>query len=593
MRNDPQLLLDRIALLDRGMNHAWDPDLIPENQFHDGQNITTRGGRARTRPKIIRRIGLPSGRLQGGYSHEKFNQLLSVIDGKLYQLFPRDVYVNDVQGDILGELDTETPKYKEITGYEISPSMERVWFESVGTLVVIQDGLRQPYIFNGTTVRQAKGHQPAQGDDPEDPDYVPEGQELVIGTAMRFANGRLHIASTAAQNRLYVGDILKGNDYHTALQFTETDYLTGGGYFLFRHPITALREVPVIDNATGQGSMLIGTRKDVYSLHTEVPQRNQWANISNFQSIALPNVGISGPDALVAIHTDIYFRSPDSIRSLRFATMSKHSPGEGGLHREVENRIRNFMTEDTSMVYHDDRLLVLTDPFRSNINTDPEYIYQTGPTLFNGLIALNFDSLNTAGQKSPPAYDGYWRSPVPIRQLVMHDDRCYAFATPAPGVNELWEILPDHEFSNQEDTIQYIDTRILAGGQRKSLKTPHELDLWISDIRTPVEIKVCIRKDNAPGFVPWETITIGRDPITGLPSIPRQNHKEKIQLHSPPEGMTGFQHQLRFAWKGDCQLHEAHFYTKPKHERRFDPNPSLDCEEDSIVYDQTHLQQWT
>ena len=135
-----------------------------------------------------------------------------------------------------------------------------MWFENAGIgYIIIQDGSRRPRIYDGRYCRLSE-----------------RVGGIPVGTLMRFANGRLHLVSTGSRRSLKLGDILEQGDPSTALKFTETGYFLGGGDFQFPSEITALIDIPRLDTTTGQGSMLIGTKDNLYSLRTEITDRDAW-----------------------------------------------------------------------------------------------------------------------------------------------------------------------------------------------------------------------------------------------------------------------------------------------------------------------------
>jgi hypothetical protein len=552
MVGDQRLLVDRFAIATGGHNSGDDPEVIPEINFANGKNVTVRGGRVKSRPRFRKVMDLPPGKFQGAHYFRDNRKLIVVCEGLIY------------------ETDPDIGEFAEIRPYgssglnplQTDPTRPRVWFENVGGgHLVIQDGLSTPRIYSGGYARYA------------------ESDEVPVGTIMRFANGRLHVASTGSRRILKVGDIFQPGDPGTALKFTETTYLTGGGGFRFPSEITALMELPVLDTATGQGSMIVGTATDIFSLHTEVTDRDSWSTLSGFQQLLLPGIGMAGDRGISRANTDVFFRSSLGLRSLRLATTDLSTPGFGGLQQEIPERFPSWRREDVSMVTFRDRLILLTDPFQ----------YQ-GSSVFSGMVVVNFDSLNRIGQKSPPVFDGFWDG-LNIRELVEADGRCYAVVM-VPGGNELWELLRDGDDRGNENPTQYIDTRAMNAGDPGGLKALHRLDLWMSEVDSDLEVKISFKTDDAPGFTPWETVNIAHQSSTGYNPGPKRKHVSRLTLATPPEGENvGYNFQFRIAWTGRARLDLVQVHMRPMTESRYVDNEPTVLGVDNSEYDQTH-QSW-
>ena len=72
-----------------GVNSAVAPDLVGTSALAWGYNVANRGSRPHTRPYFIRRMTLPSGRVQGAsYFGVQGGMGVVVIDGRMYRLRP-------------------------------------------------------------------------------------------------------------------------------------------------------------------------------------------------------------------------------------------------------------------------------------------------------------------------------------------------------------------------------------------------------------------------------------------------------------------------------------------------------------------------
>jgi hypothetical protein len=507
-------LADTQATVLEGMNRGREPELLSDQQAHLLRNLSTRGGRVRSRPRFVKRATLPAGLMQGAAVFGRLSRILTSVGGRIH------------------EVDPQTWTVEEKTGAEVnSPTQPRAWFcETVGS-IIIQDGQSRPFIYDGADFRRA-------GD-----------EEVPVGRVMAFGNGRLAVVVNSGRD-VRIGDI-RQPEHQSELKFTETYSLNGGGDFSFPSDVTALAVLPVIDTGSGQGSLIVGCRDSVNSLKTQITQRDLWAEVG-FQTIVLPNRGIAGANAVVAVNQDLYFRSSDGLRSVRTSTTDYSAPGLAPLSVEVRHRFdydTPFLLDDASMVYFDNRALCTHSPF----------IY--GPrSLAQGIVALNFDSLSGRGQKSPPCFDGEWDGLI-IAQLftgnVLGVDRCFALGRDLTGVNGLWEILPEVAEPAGDSPPQVLESRVFFGDSPGTLKNLRRCDVQFSDIRGRLDCRVYFKASKYPFWTLWDTFAVDAPAARVSWSPARPQARTMLSTHSVPEGVdpntgrlisvgTGFQVRIEF-----------------------------------------------
>ncbi len=515
-------LSDTQATVIDGMNRGREPALITEHQAHYLRNVTTRGGRLRSRPRFVRRAILPNGLLQGATVFSALGRILVSVGGRIHELNP-----------------TANWSSTEKTGAEVnSPKQPRVWFcETAGSLV-IQDGQARPFLYDGAVFRRS-------ADD-----------EVPVGQAMAYGNGRLAVAVNDA-NAVRLGDI-RQPEHQSELKFTETNFLTGGGDFSFPK-VTALAVLPIVDTASGHGSLIVGCRNSVHSLKTQVTQRDMWSEIG-FSTVILPNRGISGPNAVVAVNQDLFFRSSDGLRSVRTSTADYGAPGLAPLSVEVRHRLDRdtpSLLTDASVASFDNRLLATHSPF----------FY--GPrSMAQGIVAMNFDTLSGRGQKSAPCFDGEWDG-ILIAQIVTGDiagnERCFALGRDVAGQNTLWEIMPDTAEPAGDEPVQVVESRTLFADSPGTLKALRRCDLQFSGIRGGLVARVYFRPDNHPFWIRWDDFTVTpRTPAAGDSWVRgRAQHRAFLTTRTAPDGLDpatgrprsvapGF--QVRIEWEGFARL---------------------------------------
>jgi len=545
MARNTQNPRDQLVIATGGHNSGDDPLLIGENQYANGKNVTVRGGRVNSRPRFVKRMDLPAGNYQGAKYFKTQDKLMLMSDGRLHEVRPQ-------YGDTV-----------EFTGFDWDSQARRVWFEDIADDLVMQNGYQYPLAFDGQQVRSLQGVTP-------------------IGTCMRFANNRLHLASSGGRKDLRIGDIYQPGVKDSALKFTESTYLFGGGSLTMPDPITSLMEMPVMDTASGQGSMIVGTKRNTISVRTEITQRDLWPSVTGFQNTVLPGIGFSGPLAVCHVNNDLYFRSPSGFRSLRLAVGELDSPGYGGLHQEIPERFYQWGTWDASTVYFNDRVLTTVNPKILN-----------GRYVYDGLVVINFESINRLGQKSPPAFDGYWDGLV-FRELISAGEKLSAIVVGTTG-DELWELMKDgSEFGGESNLWQYIDTKVFHGGDSASLKNLLRGDVFLSNIRSNIELEVSYKKDSDNGFIPWHTGVITYTDAGGVyDPNPIKSVISRHTLPTPPNGSTSYGFQVRVAWKGQCQVDQVRIETEHISESMYMDNESSTLGEDETSYNTRQIHEPT
>jgi hypothetical protein len=546
-------LADTQATVLDGMNRGREPELISEQQAHLLRNLSIRGGRARSRPSFVHRATLPAGLLQGGAVFRTLSSVLVSIDGKIYTLDP-DTGATAEPTELSGWLTADEAARLSVEEQAIlrdarrnSPKQPRAHFcETVGTLIV-QDGQSYPFLYDGDAFRRAKG------------------DEVPVGTAMAYGNGRLAVAVNEGR-AVRLGDI-RQDEHQSELKFTETYSLLGGGDFSFPSPVRALGVLPVIDSASGQGSLIVGCAHSVHSLKTQITQRDLWAEVG-FETVLLPTRGVAGAGALVAVNQDLYFRSGDGLRSLRTSTADYDAPGLAPLSVEVRHRFDHdtpFLLEDAGVVYFDNRVLATHSPA----------VY-ANRSLAHGLIALNFDGLSGRGQKSPPAFDGEWDGLViasVFTGLVRGVERCFILGRDLAGHNGLWELQREVEVPAGAPPTQVLETRLLFGNGPGVLKTLRRADLQFSGLTGPLTVRVYFRPDKFPYWVNWDTFTATAiPPAKDTLRAPHAQYRPRFSTRSPvtiPDPQTnrpvcvGTGFQVRVEIEGRARLDQLQVFQEP------------------------------
>jgi hypothetical protein len=503
-----------------GMNSGRTPELISESQAALLRNVSIRGGRVRSRPRFVLRGVIPNlgavpsvGIVQGAAIFSKTGTMLISIAGYVFEV----------------NVDSFFP-VKLLSTERNNPKLPRVWFCETAGSIVMQDSQSKPLIYDGATARRA------------------ESDEVPVGRAMAFGNGRLAVVVNGGRD-VRLGDIRKP-EHQSELKFTETFSLNGGGDFAFPENVEALAVLPVVDTGSGQGSLIVGCERSVHSLKTHITQRDLWGEVA-FQTVVLPNRGIVGGSAVVAVNQDLYFRSSDGLRSLRTSTADYSAPGLAPLSVEVRHRFdydTPFLLKDAQVVYFDNRVLCTHSPFIH------------GPrSLAQGLIALNFDAISGRGEKSSPAFDGEWDG-LQISSVVTGRirgvERCFIVSG-----RFIYEVLPeaaDQSHPNADSPTQVTETRVLFGDSPATTKVLRRADLQFSNIRTALEVRVYFRPVGYGAWTKWDEFTVSAPTGGSWNQRVRPQSRQRLSTRSVPEAPqnpntgapvsvgTGFQVRVEF-----------------------------------------------
>lgn len=552
-----------------GVNSGFTPDQIGLGQMAWAENVTIRNGKPQTRTyKLVQRALLPKGLVQGGgYFSRDNGQFIVSIWGQLHRIL---INANNVQID---QIPLE---------FRNSALNLNAWMCETAGSFLVQDGESNCIIYDGSTARRAD----------------PYANEVPIGRQMAYGNGRLVVAVNGSW--VVAGDITT-DVFGSELLFTETEYLNGGGAFLFSQPITALAFLPVNNTFSGYGSLLVMGGKFVNSLAMQITQRDLWAQTNGFEQVVLPNIGSCAQDVVVRVNQDLYFRDPfGEIWSVRSASSDQGSPGNAPLSREI-SRIVDFET-DTSVplssgIYFDGRMMFLASPFNNRF----------GGSSFKSIISLDAAPLATMRGKSEPAYDGVATGLNFQRLLtgqIAGQSRAFAISTDDNGGNTLWEIVKEAEddaYFSQELVLTpnlvtgYTESRLEDFGMPGRIKQLVRADIWPTQIVGEVNIKVYWRADYRTQWQFWDEFTVCAEMENEddeWKDLAQQERGRVKTLTAPQTNDAldnlqtdiGFEFQVRIVKTGTCLINRVKLWALPKDEPAYADRPvAEDCKQNVIV----------
>jgi len=290
------------------------------------------------------------------------------------------------------------------------------------------------------------------------------------------------------------------------LKFTENTFIAEGGSFALpinAGAVTGMEFISNLDTVLGEGDLVIFSQSGGFI--TQVPSdRTEWQNLNYpVQRYAIP-VGAVSDRAIVNVNGDLYYRSPDGIRSLVLARREYGSPGNTPISEEVDRALKYDapdLLKYGSAVLFDNRLLMTAVPQRTSLGA-----------YHRGIVSLDFAPESFSGQNTAPAYDGMWTG-LKFLQLIEGNfngkSRCFVFIENEAGLIELWEIEKDAFVDNDGTSDQRIEWffesrryNFESAWERKSLD---RLELWLKDVRGTVDINTYFRPDESANWYAWQT----------------------------------------------------------------------------------------
>lgn len=553
-----------------GVNSGFTPDQIGVSQMAWAENVTIRNGKQKTRTyKLVQRAVLPKGLVQGGgYFSRDNGQFIVSIWGQIWRIL---VNANNVEVD---QIPLE---------FRNSALRTQAWMCETAGSFLIQDGESACIIYDGSTARRAD----------------PFANEVPLGRQMAYGNGRLVVAVNGSW---VVAGNITSQVFGSELIFTETEYLSGGGAFLFNQPITALAFLPVNNTFSGYGSLLVMGERFVNSLAMQITARDEWAAYQGFEQVVLPNIGSCAQDVVIGVNQDLYFRDPfGEIWSVRSASSDQGSPGNAPLSREIA-RIVDFET-DTSLplssgIYFDGRMLFLASPFNNRF----------GGASFKSIISLDAAPLATMRGKAQPAYDGVATGLNFQRLLtgqIAGQSRAFVISTDDNGGNTLWEIVKsaeDDAYLSSEleltpnPVTSYTESRLEDFGNPGKLKQIVRCDIWPTDIKGEVTITVYWRADSRTQWQYWDEFTVcaNMDNADGEWKDLASQERSRVKTLTAPQTNddidnlqtdVGFEFQVRIVKRGDCLINRVKLWAKGDlDELAYADRPlEADCKQNVIV----------
>jgi hypothetical protein len=492
-----------------GVNSVRNPWTLPDTQFKWGVNVNCRGGMVQTRSGFKMKLSLPAGNFQGGlvFSANKQASPSEIItdqngnvsykkstiytpQGTAIELFELTYMVFAVDGKVYyAPFPLTQPKSWEdyrLVNISLNPDIDRVSFvvatqsatinsgNNVSVtpshrLIVVQDGINQPYYWDGSdTTGQV-------------------ASEMPIGFWMSFSGNRLWVAN---------GNIISASDLANPLGWEERKSGAGRGDFSVPRPITAMQDYVGQNNDT---HLYVFTDRATYSLASGILDRSLWATTPNFQNTLFANIGCIAGRSITFQAGLMWWYSQDGLVSIDVATSSYLSSQV--LYKDVEMaKAKRLMSSNIQGICATsfENYLLCSIPYFENANS--------ATMVLDYAVAAEWNSSRT------PAWAGVWTGIRPVdwaNAIIDEEPKLFAFsidyaATSDGSFNHVWEaFVPERydtylEIQSDGSTTEHInriycqmETAML--GDSMDLKQMVYSELDCSQIAGEVDVKVSFR----------------------------------------------------------------------------------------------------
>lgn len=549
------------------------PEGLKRTQLSWATNAMVRGGGVSCRygwKKIVSGVGW-EGIYQGGFMYEPDYgnpYLVLSIGGQIYRV----------------RVDSDNSVQNISQGNANPPDVDQAFFVQAERFLVIQAGdyVTLPLFWDGEIMRRSVGLE-----------APPSQRELPAAGPMDYYMGRIWYA----QGRQYsAGDIVDGPsgtlDYErrdSVLKVTENPLALGGDGFIVPTQagnIRALTHTANLDSNLGISPLYVMTRKAIYA--AEIPvNRSEWATSTELrQRVVQKRYGTYGDRCVVPINGDLFYQSPDGIRSLFVALRHFTTWGNTPISSN-ENRVLFYNNRElmrfASGIEFDNRLLQLALPVET-----PKGV------AFKGIIPLDFDLISTLQEKLPPAWEGMLEG-LDILQLFEGDfgglQRAFAVVVSrVSGEIEVWELTLSQPFDvdggNVNRITWIVETPAYNWGIPFEKKRLDGLELWVDRMIGDCVFTVFYRPDQNPCWFPWHSWQMSGEIEPCSEGYPVQTYCQQFRANmvlpvpkaqcdatqvNPRPTTVGFQFQVKIEVTGFCRIRGILI-----HARRMDAEPPFD-----------------
>lgn len=455
-----------------------------------------------------------------------------------------------------------------------SPTLTQTWWCQAENFLVIQNGEDDALVYDGAKFYRVYGQAKA-GD---------AKASVPIGRQMAYNNGRLWVAVPAQQGDKECYAFVAGDLAYSVtgqridlLGFTENTFLNGGGKFIIPFgagPIRAMCSIAIQDNSTGQGPLQIFTTRGAFSVNAPF-NREEWQNTTS--PILSPSLLAAGATAQVSttqVNGDIWFRSPDGVRSFSIGRRDVgtwvNTPLSSEMSRAFDNDTPALLIYASAVLF-DNRLLVTTQPHLANNAGTLRGITH------RGLGVLDFHPVSSMFDRSQPNWDGIWTGLEVLQVLVIGNDnpRCFLFTLNATYEVELWELSRLDRYDSVDNPIEgALETPAFGYDTNGfNLRQLYMGDIWLTNLVGALTLTVLYRPDSDPNWTTWATVPVCASttqctipPCDTGPTVLAPQYRARIRLPEPSADdcdslndkptRLGYRHAVRFEWTGPLTVQQ-------------------------------------
>ena len=388
----------RFSGLAKGMLGGFSPVLIPEGAYARGVNTTIRGGMVSTRPGFTdTQLTFESERDRNVFEQGRWQ------GGSIFRGIEGDQYVCAVAGEIFViNLDTLAVENRSALVGRMSRYVPRCFFCQAESTMVVQDGLDAALLLTRSGGRRAD----------------PLKNEVPVGTRMAYGYGRLFVQR--GERAVLGGDVYRTGDPDSCLRFTEWFQLNGGYHIGLQDtfgPITGMAFMPLVDSSMGIGPLLIGSARGIRTFHVELP-RATWFSSGGFSTVMVADQGFASHEGIAIANGDLWYRSPDGIRSLVLNRGMNNAPitvNHGSDLAPFLDEETDWAIDQAEAVIHDGRLFCTAIARQALAYVSPTKASETAVDRYHaGLYVLDLIPIGGLSVRQPPAWDGLWTGMNPI-----------------------------------------------------------------------------------------------------------------------------------------------------------------------------------
>ncbi len=553
--------------LSGGMNAAFEPAGLQEDQYAVGINVVSRSGSVTPRPDYQRmhlefefetdRYLFEHGRFQGSipYSVGEVTSAVCVISGAIF-------LVNLVTG-FTRELSRDSAYLDE--------NCYRCYLCQVEGYIVIQDGTSLPVIIQGGESWVAP---PA-----------PEGPR--VGTVMAYGHGRLF--TKLGPRSISAGDINLPNDEAAVLKSFEHDNFAIGGAFAVGEDLGEIHAMTFANNydsTTGDGPLLVGTEHGLVTFRVDT-NRDTWLTIA-FSKVQVRGTGITGETAVAGLNADTLFWSSEGLRSLAVLQTEVHDARRFvNVSRDVQPLYSNespWFRPFISLGVANGRLL--TTMGGRTVAAEARNGSYLEDVCFDGLFALDFDRIavptRRTGTSPTVAYDGIWTG-LPVTGILETDSGVVLF-----GKRGLTNVMckVGVETTGQDD---FTPIRCRLFTRAFTTKAPPAYEdspyqqkkfdaafIWARQVTGMVPLKLWLSVDGSPAFCKVAEMVLDSPSVEwdgyGLPEIGESRGFARSSFPSPEfqcdpstglSLLAGYDFQFCIEWEGMLSFSRFLFHANP------------------------------